>query len=1438
MYINPLSFYTPTYPSCSLSGAQTSPETPQDEPVLLAYLGTPAPVFFQAAEVAQPSSQACFPENRSADAFVTDRQSKLNEQRGKINNFDAAINLLKTLPQTEQVKKKIRILESQRGESRILLWMFSRDLGAPEPASLLSNALADINAGGSADQWSGWRYNYWRPQLAMILSGELDDPALRGVLEELLPSLRNAQDWQNSDIRLKEKAALGKIYTNLLQGKDELSSLQGENLYRRALLAKSLGEANYLSLLADAKTYISKLAATGDIQNLNQNSQLVKQRKEYIPDLILRVQKELPKHFAWANLLMANILMREAEDLNQSQEILSKLQEAIPYLNNTSPLEGVPALEAKRVLAENLIQQAYMKKNLNEDYLPLFKQALDHLNCILQWENDYQGKIGTAGLRPRWLVNVTTSVKLSRIKLFQVLVGEINRRPDPAVLDLLSQAELLTPQDRAVLEQQQEPTKTQVFQIQGGILEKLSAGLTEAWNTTYIYGANLPVKIVRNEEETDLKLSLAENLARRAFIDKDLRNNADLLGDAKEEFKEILNSSTASPFTRAMANFWMAKILLVEAGDLDTLDEAQEILKKNDQDEDLEAEDYIRAAIGSGKLIGVLLSSAHQTLGDILVAQKDLGGAQAELEEALRIYPQNYEALAGLADVLNWQGNQAEAIQRYDELISLYPHHLIRERAELGKKEAQMRQGENYSGENIGALESTAFDLFRNEPPGSYLITRAIDDLVEAYETNEDTHEKIILIGNILLGKEHKISQDFGNLKATFQTLKERLTINQQLILSNRFQAKLYLKLAEAVSWTKTWNEAGKKWEKRLDEAYEILDGNPPEIPPKLLHLIKSDSELKLRYHLLIAEIRMRQQENIEPLINYSLDGKSLIEVITKDQDPDPNRDSRDPDLVTRGIRDLIEGYTKKHSKNYPEIVNLVRKYISPNPPYETQELAGIHDLFSSRGRELSFYKFKFQIWKSLADALTWDKDQDEEVRYPAALAELVKIEDEIDRSSLPPNLINVIKSQVLRSRGEIYAYEWDGRNYENAIKSFEDCHLSIENLEPSQRSKDANIIRAWAYVWLGDIYRFAPGHQNPDLSRSYYRIAEGITLDPALIPAQSDERPKLLARIYLGLAKLEMLETGEDAALLNNYNDAYNYLQLVNENYERIDNPEPELRDEVEAAFSEVLPKVMPSVTTSVDVTHGSNGTTETRVQLLGEIPLGFGTVYPPLNSLHLLIRGELDHGASDLYAGYLGLKFFPHSSLSLTLDLRLGTFGGTEPTIFYRRQDLSFSFFWWNKYFTLGGAANFGGLYSNPENAGSNSMTTYNLAAMLNLNGFTNNEWLAGLRVGIEYNHFGFFYLGDPRIRDQFGLGARWEADVSSWFKLKANAFFLAYSTSYYDDVLLRDVAAPGVGFDGSFGAEFTLWRYLHLNALYNLQWTPEFTMHIFNLGLGVTF
>ncbi|MGB9613441.1 MAG: tetratricopeptide repeat protein, partial [Candidatus Margulisiibacteriota bacterium] len=664
--------------------------------------------------------------------------------------------------------------------------------------------------------------------------------------------------------------------------------------------------------------------------------------------------------------------------------------------------------------------------------------------------------------------------------------------------------------------------------------------------------------VLDSESTASVKKILAENLARRAFITLDLRDGefADLFTEAKNYLAEAIKEG--SPEVKAEANLWMAKILLVEAGEKENLQEKNNTLKQGLQ--------YVLQALAQvdGKYVlkMTVLSSALQTHGDLLAAQKNFSEAEAKYREALRVFENNHFARASLGDVLNWREQYDNAETEYGIVPNTHPAYL---QAQLGLAEVKMRKGES-----ITDLEKTAKKIFDEEAPGSYLLSRAIEDLIEAWGTNEDLAPKINLLGNILLEKSYQTSE---SRDALFDTLHANLPY-----LNRRFRAKLHLKFSEAVLSLR-----------RYEEARNILG----EIPNDLVNIISQDKELNAYYELLKAEIRMKKERNV----SY-IESASLWNLVNQ---------SEDPDLIARLILDKIEGYSydtgneDRNKENYQKIINLVQEYISPEP----NKLNHIDELF--KGRKLSFNRFKFTLWRRMAEALSWSKN------YQEALDQVELIYREAERlesDTALATLMKVVKAQVLLLRGEIYSYKWGRQNYPYAIGSLDACKLIIENIESSKRSKEANYTLASAYFWLGEIYRY--GIKNYQNARANYKKAEEIAKK---LPEKSDERPKLLARIYLGLANLEVMNGNLDLAA--------EYLSTV-DNYHPMESPFSE--PAANRPHLQTRSRIYPTLTLSSQTIFGDDKRREAQLTLGSEIPLDPLTKW--LRFLSLTVNEQMDLG------------------------------------------------------------------------------------------------------------------------------------------------------------------------------------------------------------------
>ncbi|NQT29484.1 MAG: family 16 glycosylhydrolase, partial [Candidatus Saganbacteria bacterium] len=1034
--------------------------------------------------------------------------------------------------------------KSELGETIILIWLSSRNIGEPKsPASLLE-ALPLLQAGSgehAVDDWAEWRITYWPAQLALILSSELEDPQLREPLQSILPGLNLDTSL---DIREQEKQALEHIYTTLLEGNRRLSVFQGESLYRRALLHKSLGDPSACDgLLSSAKEALQHVATTE--QRSNGFPKISAKQKKHIPQLVTEDEEELLKHVAWANVLYANVLMFEAEEEDDFGEKLKLLEAAQAYLENTAPLKDLDALEARRVLAENLTQQAYANKNLGRTFLPQLAQALEHLHYIVGWQQEYLSNPTFAGTEPRWLANITSASRIAHAKILMVAAGEINYQTEPQAIALFTP--YLDTADIQTLEGN--PSKEAALHIQLKLLK-------QAEETLYN-----EIGIVKHQALSDLQLVLAENYARQAFIAKDLGNLASYTQkseNAKRELDLILQAQVTaepkdrpSPQTSAMANLWMAKILFVSAGNAENYQVGQSALDG--------AMEYANAAIDSGEITGSLLSSAYQSRGEILLGKKSLEGtghfaadfanplaaAESELETALPIYPQNYEAKLSLGDALNQQGRYSEAITYYQEVLDLYPNHFITRRAELGIAECRMREQENYSTEHIEELEEVAFDILANESRGSFLVPRAIDALIEAYSTSEENHEKIVLLAN-------------------------EWTSND--VFNPRFRAKLYIRLAEATSWLDR---------KKTAEAQRILR----EIPRDLEQVIEKDSELNPYYQLVSAELRMRRQRLAAPIVDNSL--QTIID------------ESGNPQLQARLVLDQIEGHS--YPRKFKEVVKIARDHLDPT------RLSEIEALYASRGIPNGFVKYKFALWKKLVEALTWDninkpydKALEEIELLRAALPEL---------EAALPDQARLLDAELYLIQGDLYTYQWEDQDFAKAYQAYQEAENvlgTISNPNNSSKILYAKVLMAQGQLFLyahsgnGKITRALKNELGFDRKLFYgtaderFMLARDILLD---LPEASKTKKALLARLYLNWALLEQAN--------KDFTQAFKYISEAVDNYQKY--APNQIASDITSTYNNLAAMTRPQFYTTFQFFNGSGGQNEGQITTTFELPFSF---------------------------------------------------------------------------------------------------------------------------------------------------------------------------------------------------------------------------------------
>jgi hypothetical protein len=787
------------------------------------------------------------------------------------------------------------------------------------------------------------------------------------------------------------------------------------------------------------------------------------------------------------------------------------------------------------------------------------------------------------------------------------------------------------------------------------------------------------------------------------------------------------------PVVKAEANLWFAKILLVEAGKKDTKEQSDATVETGLR--------YIQQAFGKdyrGKYLlkGRVLSSAFATKGDLLAALKKFKEAENKLQLALKVFPNNYSALASLGDVLNWQGDHAQAIKHYQIIpaaSAAYP------RAHLGLIEARMREGEVYSDPSIKAMEEEAKFIFKSEAPGSPLVTRAIQSLTEAYRTNEDFQDRVIAIGENILGPydiKTGYSLDDKDVEET-RIILTPLDAKTRAALEDKFLGELYLRIAESLLWRK-----------EFDKALAFADNIPNKLKADFEAGLKKRPELRVLHDLIKAEAKMRKDKEAAPFLAFlKLPYKPHLVAIKQ----------KDPDLATRIVLDKIEAYSLE--KKWDEAIDSGKKAAA------TVEDGGniYKKLFASR--KLSYENFRFAAHFGLVDAYIGNKDFDKAEEELNKILTLVKAEipKAKDNESLLAAL-NRFQAKAHVGLGNIYSYYWskqekNGQDFVKSEKNYLEAQASINrNLaKRGELSKKGKIILAQALLGLGEIYRFATDNKirNYDNSKDRYLEAEKVSLE---LPEKSFDRLELLAKIYLGLALLEQ-ENG-------NPKEAWLYMYESKKLLGKVPCPPEELESGVDRATQSIFaPNIDLSWSRFSDIQAE-----EDRFAVTLQLPFPFWRKTMQ-DQLVFYAQNFTDtrldpSGRSTLNSIYLGVRFTPTWLFKkrLTLDAKgkIASFFLTHDTSAslpqnFRRPTFRFAGSYWGKHLTT--SASYDLNLEDPR------LNTLYADAMLNL-AFTKNRF-AQLRLGGIFSDYHFTYLGDFRKRLFAGFGLSYELDFAAIFR-----------------------------------------------------------------------
>ena len=1261
----------------------------------------------------------------------------------------------------------------------IIQWMLLRENGTPTNQPLLDSLRFKAKASP-----------YWKTKAAfLIVTGEADPDQI-----DFLKAFGYVSNNYHPTFPLSKAERfniLKKIYESYpnnvqFEGTDLL--LKAEMQVQLALLAPD--EETAAPYLGLAGTSLERILANHN----DEVRKIIRQRLLYLKTLDVPVEQQVAKEFTFyqgqARALKAQLLLFQTKDIMDPADALKKLEEAygllkesVPFLYQENPIHF---LQVKRLAAECLVRMAFIMKDFKSS---LNLQGDPILTEIQNWERAVFG-------------NVSPEAYQSLFAAAEVMVQGV---PNKSVLDWEAAYNQLEQIRESLIWLKQISTYARAWLANLRMVEigedrgvdespkiylpRQKASLEEAESLLREIIDSGALSDV--EELAFIKRSLAENLARQGFILMDFGDDSytTLLNDAKTLLDGVV--AQGRPEAKAEASLWLAKILLVRAGKTALRSEKEALLS--------EAQEKIAAALakedGEYLLMWGTLSSAFQTYGEILLAMEDFVEAEKKFRQALgenlgdqvlralfdnyssirQVFTENYSARASLGDVLNWRSRFDEAKAEYDKLLAEAPaNHPTRRHAELALLEVAARKIESY--ENLLQNQALFEKIFMGEAPASPLISRAIDDLIEAWGTSENYYENIILTGNILLGTGFPTELGVAGL---LQVLKD-----SQIILSQISKAKLYLRVGETLTS-----------EKRFADAKNILPEQDQAgiIPSALLNVIQNDPELKLLYHLLRAERKMKEDRRVHWLTGYKINDSYLIGEVLN---------SRYPDLIQKVIFDQLDGYS--FEDDFPMMIETARHYLTP------ASLNQIESKYVERGRETSFLKFKFRLWKKLADALAWDK------QYPQALEELDKLYAEIeDQPSLPPEFVSLIKAQVYVNRGDIYRYVWDGQDFEQSERNFLDAVSLVNNL-PS-RSKETNVTWTWALLGLGEVYRYGKELRNYAKATEAYTAAEAVAM---LLPVKSDEHPLLLTRIYLGMAKLE--------EMYGNLNLAYDYIQSCVEYLDKTYKPHADLVSEINTAYNEIATRAGLVATAGTNIFHGADGHTEYQILTGVEIPFRFG----PDHLLRLLIQGQMDFGPdSTLFTPYFGLaytNFFHHGSFSVGLDTRfpllndwVGNFGSGNGTRFFFRHDLTLEALLWTDYITIGGRVSINDLIDIADT----DLDSWSASALGNL-AAAEIKWLKGLRFGVEYNSYPYYWEGEYHRLHTLGVGFRYQYEIKDWWALQV---------SFMKTFNLGEGANEGfLPFEFGIGTEFSIGRYLNILLNYNRQQTVEYPLDYFNFTI----
>jgi endo-1,4-beta-D-glucanase Y len=1293
---------------------------------------------------------------------------------------------------SKKIKRKRDLMKAGKAaynifEGRHNRWLKEREMGCT------SGDLLDITPLNIAN-------NYQTAQLAFILASQPEKYSK--YLAELgfgrIPSgsLKQKRFGLYQDILKKYQENAKKRYS-LKSAPDP--RLEGEILLQLAISSpdKKTARGYYAQALSKFEAVISNrisddenIANAAGLKGKNYFALIEAQHPHNKFDEYRRAQ-------GLARMLKAQIILLQSGDKTDPLDVIRDMVAAYNNLKKAAgyrDINGLFFLQLKQLAAECLTRYAFVLKDLDrtnrgpekmvvggkigQSHLGILRQARALLLNIDEWRADYDSEILRRDPNkeaPQWLKLIHTWSRIWQAKARMFEAGEIRKEK--------RKGKLRKPKDYAL--------------TQFGMLREAEGG-PEAGLRWALKVAEQEKGLIEEETVADLHRTLAENLARQAFISMDFgarekgklaggiqsRGYEKLFEEAHKELDLVIGldledfapkSREAVRVLKADARVWRAKILLTQASKIHEREKRESVLSQALAAFAIGTQEVFGSREnGTPLLQGFSLSSALQTIGDIYAAQRDfeeagamyrlalgntsppedkeaklpegysafvkmLEGYLKEDENLKGIFTRNFQARASLGDIYNWQGKYEVAISHYQQVPKDAQAYTV---ARLGMLEAEMRSKESYSDTEIGNLENAAKEIFSSYPPGSFLMSRALGDLMEAYRTDEDRQENIIYIGNRLL--DRKELADVDDKKKLEGIIAGLIPIRARL--EPRLKTELYLRMAEA-----------HLWRQRFDESLNLLAHKdapePGTLPAYVTRMIELRPELKLLHRLIQAEALMRRDKSAKPFEEFLAENGHLHVAF----------EELDPYLASRIVLDEIEAYmVEDNFKKAVEVAKAKR---------DDQKLIGdIEELFDIR--EPAFQEFRFKLDYALINAyIGWEKfPKAREVAEASRDKALALMESK-------PHLMHQGRLEKARSLvylGRLAYYDEDEQNF---LVS-RDRLLEALALVHGDTSKKPSLVRVEAEIELGEVFRFGPEISDMKNSEKHYRNALD-ELDPEKLPKKLNTRPMYLFQIYFGLAALAH-KNGDIPRM-------WRYLEIAQKNYDKLLSKPKEFTEKLDKAkIDGKVPYLIFTHKRYVGMVRDGYGhvilrNQETSNELKLRIPLYFPdgiTLIPTARALYHTASSSNRTGTTGVTAGYLGVEL--NYKVPEIIDLSLGA--EVKPDVFglrtswetsrttpfrlpwlYRRPDAQTSFVAWSQWATLIAAYH----YNREEDR---KLDTYYGYAAANSAFLNPPDWFR-LRAGIEANDYYFLATGDYLKRFEIKGRADLESNLTDELKIRAS-------------------------------------------------------------------